>query len=261
MLSKIEKNRVIAELRNFGCNETETGIYLQCLQLGPSTIQEVAHTLNMNRVTVYSAVENLMKKGILFETRQKKKRLVAAESPDIFYKLLQTQQNELKVVENNLHYSVELLNSLVMTSRSIPTVKLYEDVDGFKRMLEDTLTAKGELLVFSYVDLFSKLVGVDYLVDYFVRRAARNIHTRLLFPPCDFATLVNKKAKEYKIEVRILPPELRWKAGTFMWNNNISLLSFTESKLTCTIIENEDIAYFLRNVVFEMCWGKGNPIG
>lgn len=260
MLNKSDLNRVIVQLKQFDCNPTEARVYVQALQTGPTTVQEIARKLSSNRVTIYSAMEQLLKKGLLFETRQGKKRLVVAEDPAALRRILQTKYNDLKLLENNLDYVTELLTSVQTRSKSVPTVKVYEDVEGFKRLLEETLTAKGEVLVFTHVDLFSKLLEPAYLEHYFKRRAAKGIHTRLIFPPCAFAELVHQKAREYKIEVRLLPAHMKWKSGFFLWNNCVALKAFTEGRYSCTIIENEDIAYFFRHILYEMTWSQARPM-
>lgn len=254
MLSSADQHRISEQLRFFGCNERETAIYVQLLQAGACPVQDLARRLKQNRVTVHSAVQQMIGKGLVFETRKAKRRLVVAEEPVSLLRLFQQRESEMQAMRPNLEHTISLLASLQGIQRSVPTVKLYEGTEGFKRMLEETLTARGEVLVFSYVDLFSKLVDPGYLVRYFTRRAAKNIHTRLLFPHCAFADLVSAKSKEHKIQVRLLPVSMTWKSGIFSWNDCLALLSYTEQQLTCTIIENKDIAHFFRTIIFELCW-------
>lgn len=260
MLNSAEQHRIIEQLRFFGCSDREAEIYMQLLQTGACSIQELAGRMKQNRVTIHSAIQQMIAKGLVFETRKKKRRLIVAEEPISLLRLFQRRENELQTIRPNLEHTIKLLNSLQNVGQSVPTVKLYEGTDGFKLMLEETLTARGELIVFSYVDLFSKLVGPDYLVRYFVRRATKNIHTRLLFPPCDFAERVNQKSKDYNIEVRLLPKSIIWKSGIFSWNDSVALLSYTEQQLTCTIIENKDIAHFFRTIIFELCWKEATTM-
>lgn len=261
MLNKADQLRIIAQLKYFDCNARESEIYLKFLSAGPSSVQDIARELRQNRVTVHHATEQLIDKGLLFETRKGKRRLIAAETPDVLYRLLQKRENEIELTKLNLDHVVNLLSSIQAGDTSIPAVKLYQGVDGFKKMLEETLQNKtGKVCVFTYVDLFSKLLDPDYLEDYFARRAKKNITTRLIFPPCPFVERVNKKAKEYKIEVRLLPPELKWTSGIFSWDDKVSIKSFTQNKLTCTIIENKDIAYFFQHIIFELIWNQTRPI-
>ena len=259
-MKNIDKQHIVAQLRHFNCSEYEANLYIYSLSIGPETIQKIAKGIGRNRTTVYSEIEQLLKKGLLFETRKNKKRYIGAENPNVLYSLLQQRENDLGILKNNIGYAVELLNNIKPTDARIPIVKLYEGVDGFKKMLEETLSAKGEVLVFTYVKLFSELLDPEYLEKYFQRRSKKDIHTRLIFPPCDFANRVNKKSVEYKIKVRLVPMEVDWKAGIFSWNDTIAIQSFTEGKLTCTVIENKDIAHFYRKIIFELIWGQSKEI-
>lgn len=252
--------RIIAQLEQFGCNEREAKIYVRLLAMGPSSVQEIAKQVKGHRVTVYSATEQLVKKGLLYETKRGRRRLLAAEPPDVLYHIVQQREHELHVLKSNLDHVVGLLKPMQTHDTSLPAVKLYEGVDGFKKMLEETLSARGEVLVFTYVDLFSRLIDPDYLEHYFERRAKKGIRTRLIFPPCTFAQRVNKRAAAYKIQVRLLPPELVWKSGIFLWNDCVAIQAFTEGKLSCTIIENKDIAHFYRRIIFELVWGLARAV-
>ena len=254
MDSKTQKSRVLNQLEGFGCTTKEAAIYLQCFELGQCSVQEIAKRLRINRVTVHSAAERLIEKGLLVESRKGKRRVLVAEPPSVFQRILQRDENEVQARRGKLTDLVSLLEAFPRSGGSIPTVRFLEGPEGFKKMLEETLTARGECLVFTYVDLFAKLLDPLYLEDYFRRRAGKGINTRLIFPPCPFAEKVAAKAAEYRIKVRLMPPEIKWRAGIFSWNNSLALQSFTQGQITCTIIENDDLAHFYRTILFELSW-------
>lgn len=260
MLTRTDTGRIHEQLRFFGANPREASIYMHCLQLGASSVQELARAMKMNRVTVHSAVEQMLEKGLLFETRKGKRRLIVAEEPVSLLRLLAKKEQEIIRVRGGMEHILRLLVGLQATDQSVPTVKLYEGAEGFKKMLEETLSARGEILMFSYVPLFSELVGVKHLEDHFRRRADRGIHSRLLFPPCAFANTVAMRSREYRAQVRTLPPQYVWQSGIFSWNDCLALTSYTQRHLTCTIIENREIAHFFRLVMFELCWNQAKSL-
>ncbi len=259
VLSDSEISRIKVQLRSFDCNERESDIYIQSLLMGPRSVQDLARNLKMNRVTVYSASEQLIEKGLLFETRQGKKRLLVAAEPSVLHQMLQRKMNELNLINNNLDYTIELLSKLKKGDDSKPTVKFYEGVEGFKKMVEETLEAKGEVRIFQSVQFLAAAVDPVYLEDYVRRRAEKGISARLIFPPNNFAEGLERRRKQYKTETRYLAPDDKWSAGFFTWNNKIAFLSFTHGRQTCTILENSDLAYFFQNIVFEMAWEKARP--
>lgn len=260
MLTSTDIQRITALLRQFGCTARESEMYLHLLHSGATSVQQMAKALGQNRITVHSAVEKLIEHGLAYETRKGKRRMLVAEEPIVLYRLLQKQENELEAVKTNVDHVAKLLASIQRNDRSIPAVKLYEGVNGLKKMLEETLDAKGEVLVFTYVDLFSKLLSPSYLEKYYARRSRKNIYSRLIFPLDEFGKQVNTKAKQYKMQVRFLQQGIAWKSGIFSWNNMIAIQSFTEGKVTCTIIENEDIAHFYRSIIYELCWNQAEEL-
>ncbi len=254
-----DRTRIIDHLHILGCNDREAELYLQALTLGPSTVQELARHVRRNRVTVHSAAQQLIEKGLFFETRRGKRRLLVAEEPMGLLRLLKKKEEEWNRARQNMEHIIPLLTGLQTADVSVPTVKLYEDVDGLKRMLEETLTAKDEVLVFTYVDLFSQLLEPAYLERYYARRAAKGIPARLIFPTGPFAERTIPHAKEHRMEIRTLPPPAAWKSGIFCWNDTLAIQSFTEGRVTCTLIENRDIAHFFRAIIFPLCWAQAKP--
>lgn len=259
-ISRSELRQIENLLKLFDCNQREASIYVQALMMGPSTIQDVANALGQNRVTVHNAVGQIIRKGFLYETRKGKKRLLVAEEPVVLHRILQKRENELKVLKDNAYELSSLLASLQGVSPGVPTVKFYEGSDGFRNMLEDTLSTRDEVLVITYVDLFARSLSADYLEDYFKRRAEKGIHTRLIYPVSNFGARIAKKSSVYKIQVRILEEVPEWRAGAFSWDDSLGIQSLTEGRLTCTIIQNKDIAHFWRQVIFPLLWNAAKPI-
>jgi len=251
---------VVRALALFGCNSRESAIYLKLLELGPSSVQELARALKQNRITVHSAAQQLIEKGFLFETRRGRRRLIGAEEPLVLHNLITRREQELRVLQGNVGELIRLLSSIQRVESSAPTVKFYEGRDGFKRMLEETLEARDGVCVITAVDLFAAVLTPTYLEDYFRRRAARGIETKLIYPPSKFGSQIVKRAREYRIEIRTTPPELSWRAGVFSWNDAIGIQSLTENRLTCTIIENRDVARFWREIVYPMLWQATRPL-
>lgn len=257
MLNKADSARIFSLLEKLGCNVTQAEVYVQSLQIGLASVQQIADALMQNRFTIHSAVQQLMKKGLLYETKKGKRRMIGAEDPDVLYHLIELKQSELQSLKTSLDYGANLLRSLQPIHPHRPTVRFYDGTDGLKKMMEETLNSRNDILVFSNVDLLAKLCGADYLENYYKRRAARGIHTQLIFPMgADFAERVKTKREKYNIDYRFLPKSYKWQSGIFAWNNAISLLSYTEQQVTCTIIENDDIADFYRNVDFKLNWEK-----
>ena len=254
MINKNDQSKIESVLRNLGLNQTEQAVYLESLESGPTSVQQLAKKTGINRVTVHSAVNQLLTKGFMFETRKGKRRLVVAERGKSFNNFIAQRKQELLALESELSPVQKIIESITPSLNYMPDVRIYDDASGFKKMLEESLKAKSEMVVFSYVDLLAEIVGPLYLEGYFQRRAKKNISSRLIFPQSEFAQRIANKKSKYNAEVRFLSKDFNWNSGIFAWDNTAALLSYTKNRLTCTIVENEAIANFYRTIVFDLCW-------
>lgn len=260
MLRKGEKKEVLRHLVALGCTEREGEIYLKCLETGQATVQELANRLGENRVTVHSAVQTLMTKGLLAESRKGRKRVIHAESPTAIYALLDRKEKEVSNLRSAADPIIQMLSTIKPPDGHLPSVEFYEDSDGFKKMLERTLNARGEFLAVINVDLFGTILEPSYLQDFFERRAKKGIRSRLIWPEGVLARKLYSQSKRYKTQIRVLETALSWSSGIISWNHCLSIKSFSQGRVTCTILENEDIAHFFRNILFEQLWNTALPM-
>jgi sugar-specific transcriptional regulator TrmB len=86
------------ELQKLGLNEHEARVYLAALGLGPSSAAQISEQTNIKRPTVYLALKNLIKQGIVFEIFANKKRLFQAEKPEKLEKLTKRMRRSQRLV-------------------------------------------------------------------------------------------------------------------------------------------------------------------
>lgn len=261
-LNTSENKFILDLLRSLGCGAREGSVYLDLLKSGPSSIQDISKRLGENRITIHSATSQLLNRGLAFETKKNKRRRIVAEEPDSLFSILEKKERELEDSKGKLGYAVGILRRTYKVDQNRPTVRFYENVEGFKKMLEMTLSAKGEFLSIIDIERFADYLTPEYLESYFTRRAEKGIESRLIFPvhSNEFALQVAKNQSKYRISVRILNTTYDWCSGFISWNNCISMKSFSSGQVTCTILENDDISSFYRSVVFESLWNTAKVI-
>ena len=77
------------KLKEFGLNNKETDVYLACLELGESSVNEIAIKSNIKRTTIYDILESLIKKGLISQTQRGSKRKFFAEEPEKIKKIIE----------------------------------------------------------------------------------------------------------------------------------------------------------------------------
>jgi sugar-specific transcriptional regulator TrmB len=70
-------------LQQYGFSEREAKVYLAALELGVAPASSIARRVGENRVTTYSVLKVLKKRGMIVETQKRNTTRYAAESPEI----------------------------------------------------------------------------------------------------------------------------------------------------------------------------------
>ena len=70
------------ELNYLGLNEKEAKVYLAALELGKSSVQNIAKKADVNRATTYVVIEALIKRGLMSSANENKKQYFIAEAPE-----------------------------------------------------------------------------------------------------------------------------------------------------------------------------------
>ncbi len=262
ILNTSENKFILNLLTSLGCGAREASVYLDLLKSGASSIQDISKRLGENRITIHSATSQLLNRGLAFETKKNKRRLIVAEEPDSLFRILENKELELEDSKSKLGYAVGMLRRTYRVDQNRPTVSFYENVEGFKKMLEMTLSAKGEFLSIIDILRFVDYLTPEYLENFFIRRAELGIHSRLIFPAAssNFVQNIAKNQSKYKISIKTLSTTYDWCSGFISWNNCISMKSFSSGQVTCTIIQNDEISSFYRGVVFESLWNAARAI-
>ena len=140
------------ELRKLGLKEKEVGVYLAGLELGPTTVQNIAKQAGTARPTTYEILEVLKEKGLFQETKQQKKRYFIAQSPEKILSILRLQKRELEEKEREFIRIIAALDTKY-GSKDKSGVQVFKGVEGLEVLKERLLfTPSSDILVFTSED-------------------------------------------------------------------------------------------------------------
>ncbi len=119
-------------LESQGFSPMEAKVYLANLELGLVPASVIARKLEENRVTIYSTLQNLIKRDLILTVTKNKVVHYSAISPKNLLKKSQERVNQLSD-------SMPELLALTMMFNDKPSVQFYEGVEGLKMLYDDTL--------------------------------------------------------------------------------------------------------------------------
>ncbi len=133
----------LSALRHLGLTDREIAIYKALLELGPSSIRDLADKSDVNRGSTYETLKILVNKGIVNYLPKGKRRVFQAESPD---KLLDIAEQKRQNLEQTL---LELKSDIIPGLNQLKpefssgNVRFYEGDDGVETVLRDILQSVG----------------------------------------------------------------------------------------------------------------------
>lgn len=246
---------VVNMLQHFGLSAKEASAYLACLELGPSSIQQISKHSGMNRSTVHFLAESLKKKGLFSETCKGKKRLIFAVKPKKFVNLVNKEREHVDLMESSLNDLVPILNNISASESNKPKIMFYEGEKGFYDICNRSIDhADKEILFLSSLSDFRN-VGNDQLYDeghYIPKRIKKGVFIKML-------VFENRISQNYRIsqakelrETRFLPNDFKFKSTFFIYGDEFSMVS-SKPPFLGVVIQSKQLAHTMKQI-FGMLW-------
>jgi len=140
------------ELRKLGLKEKEVSVYLAALELGFSSVQNIAKKAGLSRPTVYEIIKELIAKGLMKEikrqgTTQGERTFFAAESPDNLLGLLRVQKREIEEKEREFVRIISSLRSKYYLAGE-GEIRTFAGQEGLNVLLDDFSQSQTDKIYF-----------------------------------------------------------------------------------------------------------------
>ncbi len=235
-------------LRSVGFDEKEAELYLTGLQVGSAPASEYAKSSGLNRITTYNALENLVHRGFFTFVKKMRGKWYAPVAPE--YLSVEAHKNA-----QSLDRLMPELRSLQGAHYRSPRVRFFEGWEGIRRVYEDTLIAKTELLNYANSTVVRKY-WPGYDKEYVAERVRHGIYLRGIAPDDATGKRVHGEDREYLREIRLVSQkEFDFKNEIKIYDSKVAIISFgpEERAMFGVIIESKEVAETQRQI-FEMAW-------
>lgn len=238
-------------MQQLGLSDKEAKTYLASLESGPAAVQEISKKAGLKRPTVYFAIEQLMKKGLMSSLEKGKKRFFAAESPERLVSLIAAQRKKAQTLEEGLQRALPELNNIFNLTGEKPKVIFFEGKEGIKAIQNDFLKTEDRLIENIYPrDDFTKIFSEKERKEYIAQLRKKRIKVRTIY------TSRNKMEQLIPnpyAERKFAPYEkFPFSADVVIYGNKVAIATY-KGKLIGVIIESQEIAETLR-LVFNLAW-------
>jgi len=171
--------------QELGLSPNEARIYEALLELGKSSVAEIAVKTNIHRRNVYDAVNRLVKKGIITTVIGDKDSHYIPVDPNKLLEVVEEEREKLQKIMPDLE---DLFNQ----KRGDEGMYLLKGVEGYKNYLRDMLHAKGDVYTINAKGMFLDPRLRPFIENFWKEARAKKIA---------FHGLLDETAKEQVIEV------------------------------------------------------------
>src|SRR3989344_8785857 len=123
------------QLQKLGLLESESKVYLALLSLGSTSTGKIAKETELNRVSVYKALENLSRKGLVSHVIKANRKYFEATNPEVLEKIIE----EKKKLLDNIKGQIPMLQEIYKGTKKKIESNIYEGIKGAKALWENWL--------------------------------------------------------------------------------------------------------------------------
>ncbi len=245
------------KLQEIGLGKNQAEIYSLLISGGKKKGSELAKEVGLSRQLTYKVLDELMELGLVEkEKKSGSAGLFLPAHPSKLEELLFKKEAEIKRAQKELGATIDALTSQYNLTAGKPGVQFFEGEEGVRKVLEETLSVKDEI-IYTIVDsqtLEKEIADIDQL--YVQERIKKKIKKKIIMIDSPEARKYLEKNKNNKLtEIKIAPRgEIKnFYAVNQIYNQKVAYITFKNKSLTSSIISDPDI-YKLNRFLFEALW-------
>lgn len=238
---------MINKLIDFGLSDKEARVYLALLELGPSSVTEVARRAKVARTNTYHLLTALLSYGLVSSSEGESKAIYSAEKPERFLYFMQERLNEAERHYKEAEELMPELKTIYHDPDKKLSVRYYEGVEGIITAYEDTLTAKSKILGCASVEHEHSFFS-GYFPTYYERRTKKGIEVECFLAEAEDSLRIKGLDNQYLRTTRIVPKEFTISPEINIYDNKVAILSLKEK--FGVIIESHEVAGAFKKMFF-----------
>jgi len=239
-------------LKNFGLSEKEIAVYLALIELGPSSVRDIAAKSKVNRGTSYDILKSLINLGVVSYYNKESKQYFIAEPPEKLLSAIDQKKENLDEVRKNVEQSLPLIKTLFEKQGGKPAVKLYEGAKGIRQILEDVLSSgEKEYYLYSFSTAEDRKSIYADMPDFSKKRITKKISVKIisLGEGGQLAGLDERKQMPAQGE------EIK-STHEIIYAGKVAHISLDDKDNPVGIIIQNEAIYQTQKLVFEFNWSK-----
>lgn len=236
------------KLEEIGLTGKKADVYLAILQLGKTTVVQIAKKAQIKRPTTYDILDDLINKGLVSQTFAGKKRFFNAEPPEALKSLLKKQEEKVDQL-------LPELTSLFNITPHKPKIRYFEGREGLRQIYEEILKMKTkEQFYIGSIKEMIDVLGEEYLSNWVKRRIKAGIVSHAIRIKSKEMPIKEWGAgKEFIRYLKFFPADIKEDiTNLIIFDNKVAIVSALAESYGL-IIESKELATTLK-YIWQIVW-------
>lgn len=229
-------------LKEIGLNDKEIKVYLALLKLGQNTVNEISKQADLNRVTCYDILKNLLESGYVGYVIKSGVKYFEAVEPSRFL-------DELKLKQEKIQEIMPELESIKKSLLEKPDIETYEGINGLKSIFNDILKENKQA---DFIGAPKMLDALEFYFPHFIKQKRKqNIFSRVITEDCKEMHEYKRKAPKKYINMKFINNKID--VTKIIYGSKIAYLAFDKENSIGILINHKGIAEEEKRL-FERLW-------
>ncbi len=244
-------------LKQLGLSEIEAKLYLGLLEMGSTTVMELANHVSIKRITAHFNIESLISKGLVTESRKGARRQIVAEDPDKLQTLLEDRELEIGQLKQNLPSIIESIskNSPKAKRENNVEIRYYEGKKAVHAVYQETLKADE---MYSFADLEKYYEVFPETKDMWEEALKANPKriVKDILVDSEMSRKIGLHGHYDRYFAKVLPKREFFTGFGFsdylIFDDSVAIVQLDKNNPTATVIESKQIALSLKALHYTM---------
>ncbi len=246
----MENKQIENLLGELGFTKGESVVYLALLKIGETKVGPIIKNASISRSKVYDILDRLIKKGVVSKINKNNVLYFQALSPETLFTYLKEKELQIKKEAETLQKALPTLTALL--PQQPIDIKVYEGVEGFKRVIDRTLgeLKKGDMYEAMGVSKTTEFMRL-YALKLYQNQEKIGFKARSIFDEEGAFKIKERKTKNH--EIRILPKGWHTPALFTLYQDIVGIHVGNDEQIISIVIKSKDIAQSFK-ATFEAMW-------
>lgn len=241
-------------LTTAGLTKNQALIYEALIKNGRLSGGDTAYKAGISRPLTYKVLDELVDMGLVEKDEKSAKTArFVPKHPSILLDIAEKKKRQAETAEQTLSAILGQISSDFNLIAGRPNVRFFEGTDGLKKVLEDSLATKDEILSYTDIETIQKYFA-EVSAEYVRAREGRGIKKRRIIVDTPFARAFVGRDGKIPEDIRFIkhdaPP---FQTVMQIYDDTVSYITLDKNRMIGVIIEDAHIAK-MHKYLFEYAW-------